>query len=312
MRLFFATDIHGSDICFRKFLRAPSFYAADVLLLGGDFSSKGLVVCCRTAKGWHTIGHEPKVDFVTRSEFERFRTECANRGWLVHELQDNDSVSNVVGPDILKEYMESELRALLRRWTEEAERLLKATNHHIYFIPGNDDPLLCDEFFRSPPFVPVDGKHVRISENLAVLGIGGSNPTPWNTLREFTEQQLEDLINSSVSPDLISVPTILFAHSPPWKSGLDKAPLLNRDLTYATVLGAASESPIGSRSVREAIERMQPLLGLFGHAHDSKGYARIGQTLCINPGSTYYAGRLQGCAITIKNNRVHDFQLTEG
>ena len=62
MRLFFATDIHGSDICFRKFLRAPSFYGADVLLLGGDFSSKGLVLCCRTTKGWRTLqGRRTKI-----------------------------------------------------------------------------------------------------------------------------------------------------------------------------------------------------------------------------------------------------------
>src|SRR6188508_451760 len=43
MRLFFATDIHGSEICWRKFLNAGKFYKADVLILGGDMTGKALV-----------------------------------------------------------------------------------------------------------------------------------------------------------------------------------------------------------------------------------------------------------------------------
>jgi Icc-related predicted phosphoesterase len=43
MRLFFATDLHGSEVCFRKFLAAAKVYEPDVLILGGDFAGKGLV-----------------------------------------------------------------------------------------------------------------------------------------------------------------------------------------------------------------------------------------------------------------------------
>jgi len=42
-RLFFATDIHGSDKTFMKFLRAASFYKADVLILGGDLTGKAVI-----------------------------------------------------------------------------------------------------------------------------------------------------------------------------------------------------------------------------------------------------------------------------
>ena len=37
--LFFATDLHGSEVCFRKFVNAARFYNADVLVLGGDIGS---------------------------------------------------------------------------------------------------------------------------------------------------------------------------------------------------------------------------------------------------------------------------------
>ena len=43
LRIFFATDVHGSERCFRKFLAAATVYEAEVLLLGGDVAGKGLV-----------------------------------------------------------------------------------------------------------------------------------------------------------------------------------------------------------------------------------------------------------------------------
>src|SRR6266436_60705 len=51
LRIFFATDVHGSDVCFRKFLAAAKVYEADVLLLGGDFAGKGLVPVLRNGDG---------------------------------------------------------------------------------------------------------------------------------------------------------------------------------------------------------------------------------------------------------------------
>ena len=43
LRIFFATDVHGSDRFFRKFLAAATVYEAEILLLGGDVAGKGLV-----------------------------------------------------------------------------------------------------------------------------------------------------------------------------------------------------------------------------------------------------------------------------
>ena len=54
LRIFFATDIHGSEVCFRKFLAAAKVYEADVMLLGGDFAGKALVPVLRD--GRHAAG----------------------------------------------------------------------------------------------------------------------------------------------------------------------------------------------------------------------------------------------------------------
>jgi len=63
--------------------------------------------------------------------------------------------------------------------------------------------------------------------------------------------------------------------------------------------GGRAMQPVGSTSVRTAIERVQPLLGLHGHIHESRGAVRIGRTLALNPGSSYEEGVLQGALVTL-------------
>jgi len=66
--------------------------------------------------------------------------------------------------------------------------------------------------------------------------------------------------------------------------------------------------PVGSTAVRQAIEEYQPLVSLHGHIHESPAANRIGRTLCINPGSDYHTGRIAGCLVTLRSDRVvHQF-----
>lgn len=312
MRLFFATDIHGSDVCFRKFLRAPEFYGVDALFLGGDYSGKQVVMCVRAKSGWYASLGRDRVEISTRSEFEEFRVLCWNRGALVSELSEEEFHATQADENAASKFYESALRDMLKRWASLAREQLGRTPVQIFQIPGNDDPSYCDEFFNTPPFVPLDRQHILIADDLAAMGIGGSTPTPWNTPREYEEQEIEQIIESSFRCELRDSPLIFFGHVPPWKSGLDTAPALNPDLSYKLALGAAHKEAVGSKAVRGAIERLRPILGLFGHVHEIRSYARIGKTLCVNPGSTYYDGRLRGCVVAIGDGKVIDFQLTEG
>ncbi len=52
MRVFFATDIHGSDVCWRKFLNAGKFHKADVLIMGGDMTGKAMVPIVANGSNW--------------------------------------------------------------------------------------------------------------------------------------------------------------------------------------------------------------------------------------------------------------------
>ena len=62
-------------------------------------------------------------------------------------------------------------------------------------------------------------------------------------------------------------------------------------------------SGVGSTAVRDALEKYQPMLSLHGHIHESRGEARIGRTLAINPGSEYSEGVLRGAIITLSRRR---------
>lgn len=311
MRFFFATDIHGSDLCFKKFLRAPEFYNVDALFLGGDYSSKSLVACVRRNGHWEAKLGDEIVQMLTRADFEQFKQNSGNRGHLVVEL-DRDQFEVFQHDNEFKQKLfESAQRERLRRWTDMAAEQLQTKDVPIYHIPGNDEPLYCDEFFNDPPFVPLHQRHIRIDGNLTVLGVGGSNPTPWHTPREYEESEIQEIIETSVQAELRDLPMIFFGHVPPFKSGLDNAPALNPDLSYKLVFGSHKKEPVGSSAIRHAIEQLQPLVGLFGHVHESQAEIRIGKTLCVNPGSSYYSGCLQGCVVTIKNDRA-SIQFTEG
>jgi Icc-related predicted phosphoesterase len=87
---------------------------------------------------------------------------------------------------------------------------------------------------------------------------------------------------------------------------------LDEGLKPVTVGGAVMQSNVGSTAVLEAIRKYQPLLGLHGHIHESRGDCQIGRTLCINPGSEYSQGILRGVLVILEKEKVKRFALTSG
>jgi Icc-related predicted phosphoesterase len=77
-------------------------------------------------------------------------------------------------------------------------------------------------------------------------------------------------------------------------------------------MGGIEPAAVGSTAVREAIERHQPVLSLHGHVHESRGTAKIGRTLAINPGSEYNQGLLRGAIVQLNKGKVKMHQLTAG
>jgi Icc-related predicted phosphoesterase len=143
-----------------------------------------------------------------------------------------------------------------------------------------------------------------------MISTGWANRTPWKTDREMDEDDLEKKLEEMATqvPDFESC--VFNMHCPAHGSGLDEAAELDEQMRpkYAGHVLAN----VGSTAVRSMIERHQPPLALFGHIHEGRGIARIGKTLCINPGSSYEQGILLGARIDFDGSKVVSHTLTSG
>jgi Icc-related predicted phosphoesterase len=313
-RLYYASDIHGSELLWRKFLNAPSFYGADVLIMGGDMSGKLLVPMVETRPGvWETrlLGRDQKAK--GEPALEELEKAARFNGFYPYRCDPEEMERLQRDEHVRDEVFRRVMADELERWLALAHDKLGGAGTPIFLMPGNDDPWEFDDVLAQapPPVVNVDGRVVGF-DGLQMLSSGWSNPTPWDSPREKTEEDLLESfekIREDLEPD---VPAIFNLHVPPFDSTLDMAPELTEDLRVVAKGGEANMIPVGSTAVREFIERHRPLLSLHGHIHESRGAVKIGETLAINPGSTYGEGVLDGATVDIVDGRVVSYQLVSG
>jgi Icc-related predicted phosphoesterase len=311
-KLFFATDIHGSDICWSKFLNAGKFYGADVLILGGDMTGKAVVPVI------HQGGNSYKItlleqEFMTTNDEERtdIIKRIRSRGYYPY-LTTPDEISELEkSPERVSQIFKQEVLKVVQQWMDLADKKLEGTELNVYCSPGNDDMEEVDEVVRCSRRVSlVEGQVTPLDSNHEMIASGWSNRTPWDTHREEDEDQLKVRYEAMISKLKDPRNAIFNIHVPPYKSGLDEAPELDKNLR--PVLAGQSLQPVGSTALREAIQKNQPLLGLHGHIHEGRGATRIGKTLCINPGSMYEQGTLLGTLVKLGKNKIESYVLTTG
>jgi uncharacterized protein len=311
LRIYFATDLHGSDVCFRKFLAAAKVYEADVLILGGDFAGKGLVPVLTQDGSLIARVHGESVT-VPVAEWDRLASEISRAGFYPVRMEAAEVTALDDDPDALDRLFRREIAAQMQRWCDlAAERLDPAVRCII--TPGNDDPVDADAVLAAHPRVECPELELCDLGPVTMASLGVVPTTPWDTERECTEDEL----GKQLSEMLDQVPegrnSILNVHCPPYASGLDDAPELDATLKPVIRGGRPSIVPVGSHAVREAIKRYQPAVGLHGHIHESRGAQKIGRTLCVNPGSDYSSGVLRGAVVDIaEDGTCLDFLLTTG
>ncbi len=196
-------------------------------------------------------------------------------------------------------------------WLALAPERLGESEVRCFVMPGNDDPQGVDGAIESATRIEGCDDRVVDFEGYTMLSLGYSNPTPFDSPRELPEDELARRIDAMAAQVDDMGRCIFNLHVPPYDSGLDTAPELDDDLTVVTVAGQPSMAPCGSRAVREAIERHQPLLSLHGHVHESRGATHIGRTLSINPGSDYHTGRISGCLVHLRGDSAN-YQFVVG
>jgi len=310
--IFFATDIHGSDICWSKFLNAGKFYGADILLLGGDMTGKAVVPFIHQGgKNYRVTLLEQAFDTANDEELQEMIKRVRSRGYYPY-LTNPDEISELEkDPARVSQIFLQEVLKVVQQWMDLADRKLDGTGLKVYCSPGNDDTEEVDEIVRaSRNVLLVEGQVTPLDSVHEMIASGWSNRTPWDTHREEDEDQLKVRYEAMISKLQDPHNAVFNIHVPPYKSGLDESPELDKDLRPK--MAGQSLIPVGSTAVRKAIEEAQPLLGLHGHIHEGRGATRIGKTLCINPGSMYEQGTLLGANVEIGKNKIENYVLTTG
>lgn len=312
--LFFATDIHGSEVCWRKFVAAADFYGADLLVLGGDFTGKLVVpvVAFGDRLRARFMGKEHDLHPDQLAGFER---RVADAGFYAVRLDPDQYAGLEADPAEVDRLFRRLMTERLIAWIAYARAKLDGSSIQILTAPANDDPFFIDEVIVEQGgdlFVNVENRVVEIAPGHEMISTGYTNRTPWDTPREFDEEVILAHIDQ-MALRLSSPSTAVFnIHPPPFGTQLDLAPRLNEHLEMVTSSGAAVMDHVGSKAVYDAIERNQPLLGLHGHIHESAGRDVIGRTSVLNPGSEYGEGVLKGALVRIGGGRIQSYQATSG
>lgn len=300
-RLFFATDVHGSTACWRKFINSAEFYSADVLILGGDTTGKAIFPIIQENGQWHYTRNEQDKTAETEAELEEVKDSVEDAGFYPYVMTDEefDRLQNADDADERHdEIFHEQMKRRIEAWGEfAAERL--PPDVPVYVSPGNDDPFEIDETWKGVDRVDhVESEVVEIDDRYEMASTGWSNRTPWDTPREEDEDDLKRRLEDVIAEIDDLEHSIFNFHVPPYDSQLDEAPEL--DENKKPKYGAQTMEPVGSTAVREVIEEYQPPLSLHGHIHESRGKTQIGETTAINPGSVYSEGSLQGAIVDLE------------
>lgn len=313
-RIIFTSDLHGSTLVFRKFLRALLMYEAHLGIIGGDITGKMLVPIIEKGGAYETIllGNVRRAS--NQDELKKMIIDIENSGFY-HEIMSEDVYEEFRNNKVkLDELFKTKILERIANWVREAEDFVERYKKaNIYMMPGNDDIKEIDEVIsKSNHIINPNEKVIEITSDHEMVASAYSNITPWRCPRDLTEEELESRLEKIMSKVRNFNNLIFVSHVPPFNTKIDLAPKLTEDLKFEIKGGVIMMEHVGSSAVRKIIEKYQPLIGLHGHIHESRGFDKIGRTIVFNPGSEYGEGIFHGVLVTIEKDRIKGYMLLTG
>ena len=313
LSLFYASDIHGSERVFRKFLNAAGFYKVQAIVFGGDLTGKAMIPFVQTSPGTYEaeVFGVPHVvsEGSALAELEQF---VRDRGSYAYRTTSDEMAALQADPELVSRTFSRVMLQTAEKWVTLADERLRAAGIPALMMPGNDDEPEVKKILAQGEWI-IDAEDRLVDlEGYQVISFGWATTTPWHSPREISDAELGvrlETLAAQLDPDQ---PVIFNFHDPPASSGLDMAYKMTGDMKVEMAGGQAMLAPVGSTSVRDLIQRVQPVLSLHGHIHESRAIRKIGRTVAINPGSAYTEGVLQGVIVTIKGKKVTAQQLVTG
>ena len=312
LRMVFTSDVHASDRVYKKFLKAAEFYNAQILVLGGDVTGKAIIPILSADRGGYISQLYGETYEITEANLEGFVQRVRDAGLYPYVTSDEAYESLKQDREKLQALFEELMVKRMKEWVKMAEERLGNTQVKVYISPGNDDTLAIDPVLSGSKFVVNPEGHVVGVDGYHMATLGITNPTPWHTPRELGEDELYSTIKKLVEGHSAFDDMIFNFHCPPYGTPLDLAPRLD-DQFHPVMSGDEVEIiHVGSTAVRKAIEELQPMLGVHGHIHESRGVCKIGKTVCLNPGSEYGEGLLRCTIIDLKDGKLKNYANATG
>ena len=312
MRVFFATDIHGSEVCWRKFLNAGAFHKADVLIMGGDMTGKAMVPIVARNGSWEVTLQEQSHVLATETDVTAMERRIRDRGYYPVRTTPDEVATWTDDPAAVDARFRDEMLRSVQAWMDLADERLRSGSVRCVVSPANDDMFEIDPIIDRAERVDLGEGNTIALDGFTLVSTGWANPTPWKTFRELPDDELRTRIDALVASVAEPHRAIFNFHAPPYASNLDSAPKLDADMKY--VAGGQALTPVGSKAVREAIVAYGPVLSLHGHIHEGKGAVKLGRTLAVNPGSAYEDGVLQAAIVDLdpRKGEVRRYLLING
>jgi len=311
-KFMFATDLHGSETTWRKFLNTAKIHDLDALVMSGDMTGKIMIPIVKRPDGkWNaTLLDTPYI--LEDKDLADFEKKCRMICYLPYRTT-SEEVAKITESEKYREDLFEELeKQIVSYWlTLIPEKVPKKCK--VIISPGNDDKHAIDEVIKKCKDVTFGEEEViELDTEHEVACCGWSNPTPFDSPRECSEEELEERLEKVVTR-IKNMRTAVFCfHVPPYDSGIDEAPAVDENMRPIIIAGSPQMIPAGSTAVRKIITKYQPLLGLHGHIHESPGMYKIGRTQCLNPGSEYSEGIFKGFLVELEGEKILKLQRIEG
>ena len=305
-RILYGSDFHGSDAVFRKFLASGIQYKASTLIVGGDVTGKAMIPAIHQGGGRyvaHVFGE--MLSGTTPEELDKVKKKISSVGFYPIVLEKDEAAELEGSPEKMGQRFEQEMCQRVREWMTLAEEKLTPLGITLYFMPGNDDLFSIDKVIDEFEHVHnPDMACFEIEGGYDIVGCSHANMTPWKCARDLEEDELKAKLD--ILEEIVRKPetTIAVLHVPPYASSLDTCPELDKNLKIITSGGQVVMKSAGSPAVKAFIDKVQPMLSLHGHIHESPGHVRIGRTLAINAGSEYAEGIMKAAIVNLENGKV--------
>jgi Icc-related predicted phosphoesterase len=293
INLLLASDLHGSNACFRTLLRLASHLDISALIVAGDWSGKQAVLVSKNSDGSaeYKDAHDRR-HMIKAEDVDATLRQLGEIGIYSVVVQDDHKPDQV---EFTKLARAARARRL-QQWLDYGRD--QAANLRVMSIMGNDDGPEIDDVLSNHSWICSLDERREMFEGYEFFGLGYSTETPWHTPREISETEIASRLSKLTNKILDWSRTIAVIHVPPIDCEIDLAPEVDLNGNNIPQATGWDDLHVGSKAVRELIEQWHPMAVLSGHCHSARGVIHLGKTVCANAGSLYHVGIL--CAYLLR------------